>query len=611
MATIRVKRNYTGGPGSTLLPGELAVYLGKLYFGPKMDVGEVGVSPIQLAGDDINNNFTEVNTFRMNSDNDFQIRTSGDAMATYGKTDGWLYSTANDNELSAAASGILVTRGYVDAKSQGLQIKDSVHCATTVNIDLSGTETIDGESVGVGGERVLVKNQTATEDNGIYIANSGGAWTRATDLDSSAEAENAFTFVNYGTTQEDTSWVTSFSDGDTIGTSPMLWAQFSAAGTYVADESSLTRIGNEFSIKSDWVGQTSITTLGTITTGVWSGTAILDAKISSASTWNGKQNALTFGILSGNSVIFSELVVNGEFPQVTATGLKSLDSGELKTALSLNNVDNVSINSWAGSANITTLGAIGTGTWNADAIGATYGGTGFSVYAVGDILYADGTTTLTKLTAGGTGKVLKIAGGVPTWGDDNDTTYSVATSTALGLVKLGSDAEQTVAANAVSSTASKSYAIQLNGANQMVVNVPWTDDDTTYSLISEAEIRNSGSATARLISGSRFYEGLAKTGETLGTTVDLGIGVTASSYTKTLNIGSGGASGSTTNINIGTGSTTVDIDLGGIASFTAAKAAGHFYTAASAPTNTDRLNFDGWLYATQFEGTIDGGTSWT
>jgi hypothetical protein len=70
------------------------------------------------------------------------------------------------------------------------------------------------------------------------------------------------------------------------------------------------------------------------------------------------------------------------------------------------------------------------------------------------------------------------------WVDTNtDTTYSTATTSALGLVKLGDDTDQTVAANSVTSTASRTYAVQLNSNDQMVVNVPWTDanDNTTYT----------------------------------------------------------------------------------------------------------------------------------
>jgi hypothetical protein len=65
------------------------------------------------------------------------------------------------------------------------------------------------------------------------------------------------------------------------------------------------------------------------------------------------------------------------------------------------------------------------------------------------------------------------------WSDTN-TTYSAASSSALGLVKLYSNTDQSVAANAVSTTASRTYGIQLNSSDQMVVNVPWSDTDTVY-----------------------------------------------------------------------------------------------------------------------------------
>jgi len=64
-----------------------------------------------------------------------------------------------------------------------------------------------------------------------------------------------------------------------------------------------------------------------------------------------------------------------------------------------------------------------------------------------------------------------------------NTEYSVATTSALGLVKLGSDTTQSTAGNTVSSTASRSYKIQLNSSNQMLVNVPWTDTNTEYSMM--------------------------------------------------------------------------------------------------------------------------------
>jgi len=65
--------------------------------------------------------------------------------------------------------------------------------------------------------------------------------------------------------------------------------------------------------------------------------------------------------------------------------------------------------------------------------------------------------------------------------NSTDTTYGAATSSTLGLVKLGSDTKQTVTANAVTTTPSRTYAVQFNNSNQLVVNVPWTN--TTYSVV--------------------------------------------------------------------------------------------------------------------------------
>lgn len=139
------------------------------------------------------------------------------------------------------------TKAYVDSVAAGLDAKPSVKCATTANITLSGTQTIDGVSAGVG-DRVLVKNQSTASQNGIYVVASG-AWSRATDMDAWAEVPAAFTFIEQGTTQASTGWVCSSTAGGTLGSTAITFTQFSAASTYAADGTTLQLTGNVFSVK--------------------------------------------------------------------------------------------------------------------------------------------------------------------------------------------------------------------------------------------------------------------------------------------------------------------------------------------------------------------------
>lgn len=129
----------------------------------------------------------------------------------------------------------LTNKTYVDNVAAGLAWKDSVVAATTANITLSGTQTIDGVSV-LATERVLVKNQTTVADNGIYVC-AAGAWSRATDADTWDELVSAAVFVEEGTTNGDTGWVCTVDTGGTLGSTDVTWAQFVGGGTtYVAGD---------------------------------------------------------------------------------------------------------------------------------------------------------------------------------------------------------------------------------------------------------------------------------------------------------------------------------------------------------------------------------------
>ncbi|KKW13288.1 MAG: hypothetical protein UY48_C0003G0110 [Candidatus Gottesmanbacteria bacterium GW2011_GWB1_49_7] len=126
------------------------------------------------------------------------------------------------------------TKAYVDAVAIGIDWKPSVRVATTANITLSGEpQTIDGVSV-VTGDRVLVKNQTAGAENGIYVV-ATGAWTRATDADTSAEVTSGIgVTVSEGSTLADTGWMLTTNDPITLGTTALVFTLFGTSLTAFA-----------------------------------------------------------------------------------------------------------------------------------------------------------------------------------------------------------------------------------------------------------------------------------------------------------------------------------------------------------------------------------------
>jgi len=137
------------------------------------------------------------------------------------------------------------TKAYVDAVKTGLDVKDSVKVATTANITLSGTQTIDGVAVSAD-ERVLVKDQSTGSENGIYDCKAG-AWSRSSDFDADSEVTGgAFVFVEQGTANADQGYVLTTDGSITVGTTSLAFTQFSGAGNITAGDG-LTKSGSEIS----------------------------------------------------------------------------------------------------------------------------------------------------------------------------------------------------------------------------------------------------------------------------------------------------------------------------------------------------------------------------
>ncbi len=331
------------------------------------------------------------------------------------------------------------TKQYVDNLITGLTWKNAVDYATTTNITLSGLITVDGFTVS-SGDRILVKDQTTQTTNGIYVV-SASAWTRADDSDIASEILGTTVYVEKGTVNATTQWCNN-NTTITLGTTNITFVKIAGSGTYT-NGSGLTLTGNVFSISnlgvtnamlagsiasSKLVG-TDISTVGTITTGAWNGTAIGDTYISSSSNWNtaytnritsvsttGSSGASTLSAnvlnipnytLSGlggqplntNLTSLSGLsFVSTSFVKMTASGTFTLDtntyltsnqtitlSGDISgsgttaitTTIGANKVTNTMLAGSIASSklvgtDIVTLGTITTGTWNGTAISDTY-----------------------------------------------------------------------------------------------------------------------------------------------------------------------------------------------------------------------------------------------
>src|SRR5210317_527239 len=165
----------------------------------------------------------------------------------------------------------LVPKSYVDAIAEGLHVHASVKAATTQTLALESGDTVtyDNGSSGVGatltlstgistldgytlvdGDRILIKNESNTAHNGIYIRTSSTVFTRATDFDTIAEvASGDFLFVENGTSNGSNGFVQTETT-TTIGTSAINFEQFSGAGQIDAG-AALSKTGNQLNVEVD------------------------------------------------------------------------------------------------------------------------------------------------------------------------------------------------------------------------------------------------------------------------------------------------------------------------------------------------------------------------
>lgn len=234
--------------------------------------------------------------------------------------------------LAAPVSGTdAVTKNYVDSVLTGLSWKQAVRVATTapgnLATDFEAGDTVDDVTL-VAGDRILIKNQTDQTENGIYVVQSSGAPIRADDANTGAELRGASVYVEEGTTNGDTGWSQTTNGTIVIGSTNIVWAQFSGSGAYAAG-AGLTLTGNTFSITAPVaisLGGTGLTSLGTANQvlGVNAGATGLEYKTLTAGTGisiNHSSGAVTIANTGVTSVGLSlPSIFNVSGSPVTTTG---------------------------------------------------------------------------------------------------------------------------------------------------------------------------------------------------------------------------------------------------------------------------------------------------
>ena len=281
----------------------------------------------------------------------------------------------------------LVNKTYVDSVANGLDVKKSVRVATTANLSATynnsngtltatanGAIAVDGVTLSTT-DRVLVKDQTDPVENGFYlVTNTGGAsaafvLTRTPDANDADELTGgAFTFVEEGTNNADNGYVAVHNGTPTIGTDDIEFEQFSGAGQIDAGNG-LTKSGNtidavgtadritinpdNIDIASTYVGQTSITTLGTIATGTWEGNSIANAYIDEDLTINGGTiDATPIGSTTTSSGAFTTLTASGLTTLTNTTQSTTTGTGALVVSGGVGVAKNISVG-----GNLTGAGA--------------------------------------------------------------------------------------------------------------------------------------------------------------------------------------------------------------------------------------------------------------
>lgn len=417
-----------------------------------------------------------------------------------------------------SANTDVVTVGYVNNLLTGLDPKGSVRVATTAiltasaqtstTITLGGTTlTIDSISL-ANGDRVLVKDSVTggsggTFNNGIYTVGGIGSsvvLTRSTDMDAWTEVPAAITFVEVGTTNADTGWLSTADQGGTLGTTAITFVKFAGVGAGVTSVNIAVPTGMG-------VSGGPITTSGTITLSLANDLLALEGLASTGIAVRTATDTWAQRTLTGTAARIS--ISNGD--GVAGNPTVDIDA------------------TYAGQTSIVTLGTVATGTWNATTIAVNKGGTGLTAGTSGGILYYSATGTLASSGAL-TDNVIVVGGGAGV--TPNSIAAGLGTTTTVlhgnaageptwGAVALATDVSGTLSAanggtgqgggytagDILVATGSTILAKLPVGSNGQVLKVvsgspTWSTDATGSTTVTRAYLTGSTLTTVDLDTGT-------------------------------------------------------------------------------------------------------------
>lgn len=435
------------------------------------------------------------------------------------------FTTATVSTAPVSGNDV-VNKTYLDFYAAGISWKQPVLCGTTANITLSGLQTIDGVTV-VAGNRVLVKSQTASAQNGIYLA-SATAWSRAPDADTWDELISALVFVESGSTLAGSAWYCTIQRGGTLGVTAITWSNFSVAATYTAG-TGLTLTDYVFSITNTGVSAAAygsasktltatVNAQGQLTVLAATDIAIANTQVSglgTMSTQAASSVAITGGTINGTTI--------GGTTAAAVTG----------TTITANTQFTGAGTGLTGTATSLSIGG------NAATATSATTATNLAGGAAGSVPYQTASGTTTMLTAGTNGYVLRLAAGLPTWGIDyTGTVTSVAQSFTGGLISVGGSPI----------TSSGTLALTVAGTSG---GIPYFSSGTTWATSAAL------AANALVVGGGA---GVAPSTITTGTGVVTALGVnTGSAGAFVVNGGALGtpSSGTVTNL---TGTASININ---------------------------------------------------